>query len=204
MVWDRVFAAGYDRLMRPAERGWLGRRRAELLAPLAGRVLEIGGGTGANLPYYPPSVTSVTLAEPSAPMRDKITPKLARASVPVEVVPAAAEDLPFAEGEFDHVVATLVLCTVDDVARALSEVRRVLRPGGTLRFLEHGGDAPGRMGTWQRRLDPVWTRISCGCHLTRRAPRAIQEAGFGLLECEEFDPPGEPPFLRPFAQGVAA
>jgi ubiquinone/menaquinone biosynthesis C-methylase UbiE len=204
MLWERVFAAIYDRLQAPAERDWLGRRRSALLAPLSGRVLEIGGGTGANLRHYPPAVACVTLSEPSAPMRDRIGPKLAAAAVPVEVVDAAAESLPFADGEFDHVVATLVLCTVGDVAASLAEVRRVLKPGGTLRFIEHGGDAPGRKGAWQHRLDPIYTRIACGCHLTRSAPRNIEAAGFRLVECEQFDPPGVPPLLAPFVQGVAA
>jgi ubiquinone/menaquinone biosynthesis C-methylase UbiE len=199
---ERAFAAVYDPLQSRAEHGWMGRRRAGLLAGVEGDVLEIGAGTGANLPHYRPGAR-VTACEPSAPMRAHLAAKLDTDEVPVTIVPAPAEDLPFDDDSFDVVVATLVLCTVRDVDRSLAEVRRVLRPGGRLLFIEHGGAHPGKRGVWQRRIDPVWTRVACGCHLTRDARVNIERAGLTITELEEFDPPKLPGVLRPFVQGVA-
>ncbi|MDQ4106454.1 MAG: class I SAM-dependent methyltransferase, partial [Actinomycetota bacterium] len=127
----RLFAALYDRLGAAAERGWLGERRARLLSEARGEVLEIGGGTGANLPYYR-DAQRVVVTEPDPFMREKLWPKLAQTDVPVEVSDAGAQRLPFADGSFDVVVSTLVLCTVPDQRAALAETRRVLRPGGRL------------------------------------------------------------------------
>ncbi len=202
MVWDRIFAAAYDPIQSRAERGWMGRMRAELLLDLDGVVLEIGAGTGANLPHYPEAVERVTVTEPSPPMRDRLGPKIARAVPSIEVVPTSGESLPFDDDEFDHVVGTLVLCTVDDVESTLREVRRVLMPGGTYWFIEHGGADGGRRGAWQRRLEPMWRRVSCGCHLTRDACASLARAGFDV-DAQSFDPPGVPDFLRPFTTGVA-
>lgn len=202
-ILERGFAAMYDRFMGAAERTWLGRARDELLSPLEGRVLEIGGGTGANLPHYPHGLR-VVVAEPSAPMREHLLHKLVGQDVYVEVSDAGAEHLPFADDSFDAVVATLVLCTVPDVDRALAEVRRVLAPDGRFYFLEHGGGSAGRRGTWQHRLEPVWRTLACGCHLTRDARANVEAAGFEILELEEWEPPRTPPVMRPFVRGVAA
>lgn len=211
LLTERVFAAVYDPMMSRAEAGFQGRRRAALLAHLVAPppapsrtvdVLELGGGTGANLAHFPEGVR-VVVVEPSGPMREKLRPKVARAAVPVEIAGASASELPFADASFDAVVATLVLCTIPDLTGALAEVRRVLRPGGRLLFYEHGGGSAGKVGTWQRRIDPVWTRVACGCHLTRNPRRELEAAGFTLDDLEEFDPPQVPPVMRPFAQGVA-
>jgi ubiquinone/menaquinone biosynthesis C-methylase UbiE len=199
---ERLFAAIYDPLQSGAEHGWMGRRRAALLAGVEGDVCEIGAGTGANLAHYGQGA-HVTACEPSAPMRAHLAAKLDSARVPVTVLPAPAEAIPVGDASFDVVVATLVLCTVRDVDASLAEVRRVLRPGGRLLFIEHGGDHPGRRGAWQRRVEPVWTRLACGCHLTRDARANIERAGLTITECEEFDPPRLPALLRPFVQGVA-
>ncbi len=201
-IWERGFAAVYDRMNAAMEAGVLGRRRAALVGDLEGQVLEIGSGTGANLPHYR-NAARVTCTEPSAPMRGRLLHRAAAAAVPVDIRDAGAESLPFDDATFDAVVSTLVLCTVDDIAATLAEIRRVLRPGGRLLFIEHGGDAAGKRGVWQRRLDPVWTKVACGCHLTRDARSNLEQAGFTVSQYEEFSPKRTPPVLLPFAQGVA-
>ena len=133
---NRVFAAMYDRMSKGTEEAGLGDLRAALLSQASGRVLEIGAGTGRNLQFYGQDV-ELTLVEPSEPMARRLEQRLRERSGPVEVVRAPAEALPFEDGEFDVVVSTLVLCAVDDQAGALAEARRVLKPDGTLLFIEH-------------------------------------------------------------------
>ena len=196
-----IFAALYDPLGASAERRWMGWRRRRLLAGARGAVLEIGGGTGANLAHYR-DVDRVTIAEPDPFMRNKIGPKLEDARVPVEVASAGAEALPFPDGSFDTVVSTLVLCTVPDQEAALDEVRRVLRPGGRLLFIEHVR-ATGSAARWQDRLEPLWRRLLGGCHPNRDTVAAIEEAGFEIETFESFYPPDPLSGLMPHVQGSA-
>src|SRR3954451_5188655 len=178
-IWERVFAAGYDRFMASAERNDLGARRRALLAQARGRVLELGAGTGVNLEHYGPEVTELVLLEPAEPMARRLEPKAAARGA--TVVRAGAEALPFDDDSFDTVVATLVLCTVPDLDRALDEIRRVLKPDGRLLFLEHvQADDPG-LAKWQRRLNPIQKRFACGWPLDRATPAAIAER-FEILE----------------------
>jgi ubiquinone/menaquinone biosynthesis C-methylase UbiE len=172
----RVFAASYDLMVRWMERGWLGEKRGELVGGLTGRVLDVGAGTGANLPHYR-AATEVTLAEPDPAMRARLEAKLHTAAVPVRVSDAPAEGLPFPDASFDAVVCTLVLCTVEDPERALGEVRRVLVPGGRLVLIEHVR-GEGRLAVWQDRLTPLWRRLAAGCHLNRDTAAALRRAGF--------------------------
>lgn len=197
----RFFAAAYDRLTAPAERGWLGERRERLLASATGTVLEIGSGTGANLVHYR-DVERVILVEPDPFMRARLHPKLQVARVPVEVVDAPAEALPRPDLSVDTLVATLVLCTVTDVVASLDEARRVLRPGGRLLFLEHVR-GEGRAARWQDRLEWVWQRLAGGCHPNRATVAAIESAGFSLAELERFRPPLPQAALMPMVQGAA-
>jgi ubiquinone/menaquinone biosynthesis C-methylase UbiE len=132
-----LFALTYDRQMAGTERAGLAEVRARLLAGAAGQVLEIGGGTGANLPYYGPAVAQLTITEPQPPMLRRLERKARQQAPAARLLRAPAEDLPFEDGTFDAVVATLVLCGVDDQPRALRELRRVLRPGARFLFLEH-------------------------------------------------------------------
>jgi ubiquinone/menaquinone biosynthesis C-methylase UbiE len=155
-----IFAALYDPIGASMERKWIGGRRRRLLAGARGAVLEIGGGTGANLSHYR-DVDRVIVVEPDPFMRKRLGQKLEDARVPVEVSAAGAEALPFPDGSFDTVVSTLVLCTVPDQASALDEVRRVLRPGGRLLFIEHVR-AAGAMARWQDRIEPLWRRLLGG------------------------------------------
>lgn len=203
----RVFAALYDRLNGAMERGWMGERRSRLLADLAGlagtrgEVLEIGGGTGANLSHYR-GVERVTISEPDPFMREKLRPKLVQARVPVEISDAGAESLPFPDGSFDTVVSTLVLCTVPDQRAALAEIRRVLRPGGRLLFIEHVR-GEGQAARWQDRIEPLWRRLLAGCHPNRDTVSAIRATGFEIEALESFEPPVPLSGLTPHVQGVA-
>lgn len=196
-----IFAALYDPLGFCIERLWMGERRARLLKGAQGAVLEIGGGTGANLPHYC-DVERVTIAEPDPFMRRRLGQKLESARVPVEVSAAGAEALPFHDGSFDTVVSTLVLCTVPDQESALDEIGRVLRPGGRLLFIEHVR-ATGSTARWQDRIEPVWERIFGGCHPNRDTVAAIEEAGFEIETFESFYPPVPLSGLIPHVQGSA-
>ncbi len=197
----RLFAALYDRLGAAAERAYMGERRARLLSEARGAVLEIGGGTGANLPYYR-NLERLVVSEPDPYMREKLRPRLAEARVPVEVSDADAQALPFADGSFDAVVATLVLCTVPDQRAALAEVRRVLRPGGGLLFIEHVR-AEGGTARWQDRIEPLWRRLLAGCHPNRDTVAAIEETGFRVVSLERFNPPVPLAGFTPHVQGAA-
>src|SRR5215211_919259 len=196
-----VFAAHYDPISASMERRWTGGRRRRLLAGARGAVLEIGGGTGANLAHYR-DVDRVIIAEPDPFMRNRIGPKLGDARVPVEVSAAGAEALPFPDGSFDTVVSTLVLGTVPDQEGALDEVRRVLRPGGRLLFIEHVR-AAGSAARWQDRLEPLWRRLLGGCHPNRDTVAAIEEVGFEIEAFESFYPPDPLSALMPHVQGSA-
>lgn len=196
-----MFAAMYDRMMTPIERGGLTERRRRLLSNARGRVLELGAGTGANLALYPPAVTSVVAMEPDAAMRRRLLEKVPSAGVPVEVhgdaLPAA-----FADATFDTVVLTLVLCTVPDQATTLREARRVLAPGGTLLFLEHVRGT-GWTSRAQRGVQPLWRVAAAGCHPARDTIRAVQAAGFSIDDLEHFRMPNAPFIVRPAVAGVA-
>lgn len=196
-----IFAALYDPLGASMERRWMGARRARLLAGASGVVLEVGGGTGANLAHYR-GVDRVTVAEPDPYMRGRLGQKARGAGVPVEIVAAGAEDLPFPDASFDTVVSTLVLCTVPDQAAALQEIRRVLRPGGRLLFVEHVR-ATGSWARWQDRIDPIWGRLFGGCHPNRDTVAAIVGAGFEVEVRERFLPPNSLSGLTPYVQGSA-
>lgn len=202
---SRLFAAIYDPFMRGAEHACLAQWRAELLKDAVGDTLEIGAGTGANAPHYPPDVRRLVLTEPDPDMLVRLKRKAVLVRGPrIEAFLAAADALPFEDASFDTVVSTLVLCSVPDVAKALAEVRRVLRPGGRLLFLEHvaADDRPARL-VWQRRLEPVWRHISGNCHLTRRTGEAIRAAGF-VVEREARESVRKAlPIVRPSIRGLA-
>jgi ubiquinone/menaquinone biosynthesis C-methylase UbiE len=198
----RIHAAGYDTMTGPLERAVLAERRARLLSPLDGQVLEVGAGTGANLAHYR-HAGQVIAAEPDPAMRRRLAARAATAPVPVEITSDAAESLRHLDASFDAVVFTLVLCSVASPDRALAEARRVLRPAGRLIVLEHvrGG---GSLARWQDRLTPVWSRINAGCHLNRDIAAAIQRAGFTMEKAESFDPYPRWVPARPLLEAVAA
>ena len=179
----RLYAALYDLGCRLCERG-MAPLREFVAGEAAGRVLEIGAGTGANLPYYRWAfLDAVELTEPDPFMLRRAERRAARmppyAREKLRLTEAPAEALPFPDAAFDTVVATLVLCSVRELERAVAEVRRVLKPGGCFRFLEHvgGGGAEAKV---QRAVQPVYGLLAAGCHLTRRTEDALHNAGFAV------------------------
>ena len=187
----------YARQAERAEELGLADRRRALLAGVSGRVLEIGAGTGTNLRHYPAAVSEVVAVEPEPYLRARLAEAAPSAAPAVRVVDAAAERLPFNDGAFDAAVASLVLCSVAEPARALAELARVLRPGGELRFLEHvASPHAGRRGAQRLADATVWPWLSGGCHLGRETPALLTTAGFVIDREERFTfgiPPLDPP-----------
>ncbi|MDL5200188.1 class I SAM-dependent methyltransferase [Streptomyces sp. ALI-76-A] len=192
-----LFARYYARISVSAEsRMGVGGVRRRLLAGLAGRVIEIGAGNGLNFAHYPGTVSEVVAIEPERVLRQLAVESALRCEVPVDVVPGAAEALPVKSEAFDAVVLSLVLCSVRDVPRALGEVRRVLRPGGQVRFFEHGRGGGRAMTFTQRALDrTVWPPLNGGCHLGRDPVAALRDAGFELGPYRRLSMPENGPTL---------
>jgi len=199
--WERAGAALYDGVLAKGERQGMAARRAALLSRARGRVLEIGAGTGLNVEHYPDSVSALVLAEPVAPMARRLQ-KRAAARDDVEVLEAPAENLPLPTASIDTVVSTMVLCTVADVDEALSEIARVLRPGGTLLFVEHVHLPGTRLGRWQQRLAGPWAAYASGCRCDRDLLGRL-EVQFDVGEVGTADWVGMPALVRPLVTGVA-
>ncbi|MFI0449663.1 class I SAM-dependent methyltransferase [Actinomadura sp. 6N118] len=180
------FARMYERISREAEgRGTAG-HRDRMLAGLSGRVIEVGAGNGMNFRRYPATVTEVVAVEPEDLLRASALRVAASATVPVSVVPGHAGALPAGDASFDAAVLSLVLCSLPSPAEALAEVRRVLKPGGELRFFEHVRSERPTFALSQRVITPIWRRATGGCHLDRDSTRAIREAGFDINEIDRF------------------
>lgn len=197
----RFFAAIYDRMLADTEDAGLRERRRVLLQSARGRVLEIGAGTGLNLPHYGGSVTELVLTEPSPYMAARLRRKLG--DRPARVVEAPAEALPFDDGTFDCVVCTLVLCSVRDAARAVAEIGRVLRPGGRVLFIEHVRAEDPRLARWQDRLQRPWGVIGEGCHPNRDTLATLEAGGLAVEQLERGRMPKAPPIVRPTIDGTA-
>ncbi len=195
-LWARLLAAGYDPVMASAERHGIADARRALLAGAEGRVLEIGAGTGLNVPHYPAKV-EVTYLEPDRHMARRLRAR------GVDVVGAPGEELPFPDASFETAVSTLVLCSVDDVPRVLGELRRVLVPGGRLLYLEHVRAPEGsRRAGWQDRLNRPWHAVSGGCNCNRDLGAALARASWAA-EATTLDWAFMPKLLRPVVAGAA-
>jgi ubiquinone/menaquinone biosynthesis C-methylase UbiE len=197
-----IMAPAYDRMMNGGEEAGVRELRQGLVAEATGRVLEIGAGTGLNLPYYNGSIESLVLTEPQAPMLRRLQRAAHEQTPHAQVLRAPAEDLPFEDDSFDSVVTTLVLCGVDDQPRALREARRVLRRGGRLLFLEHvRADDPG-LARFQDRMNWL-NRIVVGCDCNRPTLGTIEAEGFTVSRLEHTTMPKAPKFVRPLIVGAA-
>jgi ubiquinone/menaquinone biosynthesis C-methylase UbiE len=154
--------------------------RERVIGAAEGRVLEIGIGSALNLPFYGPNVRSVIGLEPSPELLRMAQGRAAAAPVPVELLEASAEAVPLDTASIDTVVTTWTLCTIPDAHKALAEMRRVLKPGGSLLFVEHGRAPEPGVARWQDRLDPLWRRVAGGCHLNRQIDELISGSGFRI------------------------
>jgi SAM-dependent methyltransferase len=182
-IFSRLYAAS----ARSAEASGAGAHRDELLDGLKGRVIDIGAGTGLSFSHYPDTVTEVVAVEPEQYLRGQAELAAAAAPVPVRVIDADADRLPFEDGSFDGAVISLVLCSVPDLGTSLREAFRVLRSDGQLRFYEHvGSDDPGKARI-QRLAAPIWPHLFGGCHPDRPTESAIIEAGFRIERCRRFE-----------------
>lgn len=177
--------------------------RRRVCAGLAGQVVEIGFGSGLNVPFYPAGVTRVTAVEPSDVAWRLAGERLRAAAVPVRRAGLDGQSLPFADGSYDAALSTWTLCTIPDAVGALTELRRVLKPGGTLHFLEHGLAPDERVRRWQHRLDPIQQRLFGGCHLTRPIVELLTTAGFTITELDVFYEKGAPKPMGADSLGTA-
>ncbi len=181
-----IFARMYRRIAAEAEGKGASDHRDELLAGLAGRVIEVGAGTGLNFAHYPNDVSEVVAVEPESYLRAAAEAAAAAAATPVTVVDGTADELPAAAGKFDGGVTSLVLCSVPNQASALAELFRVIRPGGELRLYEHVRSAKPGFARVQRTLDLVWPWFGGGCHTSRGTEHAVTEAGFTIERVRHF------------------
>jgi ubiquinone/menaquinone biosynthesis C-methylase UbiE len=197
-----LFALTYDRMSRKGEDAGLREIRQGLLADASGRVLEIGGGTGMNLPFYDGRVESLVMTEPEPAMLRRLQRKVNEHAPLTKVLRAPAEDLPFEDDTFDTIVSTLVLCGVDDQARALREARRVLRPGGRLLFIEHVRSDDPQYARFQDRMNWL-NRFVVHCDCNRPTLDSIEAEGFTVSKLERTTLPKAPKFVRPLIVGAA-
>ena len=202
---QRGNARFYDVFLALSERRGMRTRRRALLAGAHGRVLEIGAGTGLNIDHYPAAVDELVLTEPEPGMCWRLQQRAVASGRDATVVQAGAEDLPFADGSFDAVVSTMVLCTVPDPAAAMAEIRRLLRPGGRLLFIEHvRADDEPRLARWQDRLEAPWRVFGEGCRCNQPTLRLLDEAGLRPTRLGHDRWRGMPRIVAPLVMGEAA
>lgn len=177
--------------------------RERTLAPANGRILEIGFGTGRNLQHYPQSVQKIEAIDPDLDLDRLSLPRIRHARIAVDFHHLDAEHLPFENGSFDTVVSTMTLCTIPDVAHALGEVRRVLKPGGQFLFLEHGQAPDARVARFQERINPYWMPLAGGCHLNRPIRRLVEDSGLEPGHVQSYYREKMPRLFGYMTEGVA-
>ena len=177
--------------------------RRRVCEGLAGDVVEIGFGSGLNIPFYPPAVTRVDAVEPADLAWRLADKRVTTTSIPVQRSGLDGQSLPFADDTYDAALSTLTLCTIPDVAAALGELLRVLKPGGTLHFVEHGLAPDEGVRRWQHRVEPIQKRLLGGCHLTRPIVNLLETAGFTITEVDVFYEKSAPKFEGAYSLGIA-
>ncbi|MFF5033561.1 class I SAM-dependent methyltransferase [Nocardia salmonicida] len=197
---DRILPHIVDKVCGVAQNGPL---RERTCAGLHGTVLEVGFGSGNNIGFYPAAVERVAGVEPAQTAWNIGAERVAASSIPIERAGLDGQSLPFPDAGFDTALSTFTLCTIPDVATALAEIRRVLRPGGTLHFVEHGLAPEESVQIWQHRLDPIQQKIAGGCHLNRDIVGLIIDAGFEITDLDRFYQPGAPKAMAALSLGVA-
>jgi len=197
---DKIFGIFLDWTMSSKV---IARQRQPALKDAHGDVLELGFGTGLNLPYFPAGVKRLTVVDPEDLMPKRVAQRIAAARFPVQRAKLSAEHLPFDDNKFDCAVSTFTLCTIPDATAALREVRRVLKPGGSLLFVEHGLSEEPSVAKWQRRLDPIQKVIGHGCHLTRRIDQLISDAGLEIAQLDRYVIAGMPRTHSTMYRGAA-
>jgi len=180
------------------------RLRSELLKDARGEVLEIGFGTGLNLPHYSRNISRLSIVDPARMLTDKVRKRMAQIPFPIHVEHSTAEALPYPDRRFDSVVSTWTLCTIPDVRKALHEIRRVLKPTGTFLFLEHGRSDSARIAVWQDRLNPIQNIFGGGCNLNRRIDQLITESGLQIRHLDRFTMEHVPRIAGEMYRGQAA
>ena len=196
-------AASYNLIMNNTERRCLGHWRRELLANAKGNVLEIGAGTGLNIPYYAPTTRQLTLSEPDQHMRKKLRLNIKKQNHSAQITAWPAEQITMPDNSYDTIVSTLVLCSVACQTNSLNEIKRLLKPGGQLIFMEHViSDNPSVL-RWQKLLEPTWSLCAGDCRLTRDTKNAIESAGFQLETLTEAPMHGTPAFVSRTIRGIA-
>jgi len=196
---DQILPRFVDRILGGED---FAKVRSRVAAGLTGQVLEVGFGSGLNVPHYPPSVDRVLAVDPATVGRKLAARRVAASPVPVEYVGLNGAALPIESESVDHVLITWTMCTIPDIDSALVEILRVLRPGGEMHFAEHGRSPDPKVAKWQNRLTPFQRRIAGGCHLNRSIDRLVVQAGFAVMRVDNFYMVGPKPMGYMF-EGVA-